>query len=147
MSTYIVVIFAFWLAVLSWLLYKTKEHYHQLIAKTKKGTIGEILKSLIDQSDITVKKTEKIEEEIKQLIESKKLHYQKTGLVRFNPFERVGGEQSFILTLLNQQDSGLVINFLYTREGIRVYAKKIRQGVSKEYELSSEEKEAVKKAD
>ena len=74
------------------------------------------------------------------------MHFQKIGLVRFNPFERVGGEQSFVIALLNNLNSGLVINFIYTREGLRTYIKKIREGKGEKYNLSNEEQEAVKKS-
>lgn len=146
MSTYVVIIFLLWLTVLSYLVYTTRRHYHKLVAKTKKGTIGEILETLMSKDEVFDKQVDKLAKEIRQLTDREKRHYQKSGLVRFNPFERVGGQQSFILTLLDNQDSGLIINFLHTREGIRVYAKKIKQGVSEEYQLSGEEKEAIKTA-
>ncbi|MCX6763575.1 MAG: DUF4446 family protein, partial [Candidatus Moranbacteria bacterium] len=43
----------------------------------------------------------------------------KTGVVRFNPFKDVGGDQSFSLALLNGKDNGIVISSLFTREGTR----------------------------
>ena len=67
-------------------------------------------------------------------------------MVRFNPFERSGGEQSFVLALLNNLNSGLVINFIYTREGLRTYIKKVKAGKGEKYELSEEEKEAIDKS-
>lgn len=68
----------------------------------------------------------------------------KIGLVRFNPFKDVGGDQSFSLALLNGKNDGLVITSLYTREGTRVYAKSIAKGASEKYQLSQEEEKAIK---
>ena len=68
----------------------------------------------------------------------------KVGLVRFNPFKDVGGDQSFSLALLNGKDNGVVISSLYTREGTRAYAKAIASGQSEKYPLSEEEKKAIK---
>ena len=65
------------------------------------------------------------------------------GLVRFNAFGKSEGEQSFVLALLNELGSGVVINFIYIHEGIRVYAKPVKAGKGEQHELSSEEKEAV----
>lgn len=68
----------------------------------------------------------------------------KTGLVRFNPFKDVGGDQSFSVALLNGRDNGIVISSLYTREGTRIYAKTIKGGKSEKYPLTDEEKQSIK---
>lgn len=70
---------------------------------------------------------------------------QKVGMVRFNPFGEVGGNQSFALALLDRSDSGVIILSLYAREGVRVYAKPIEGGQT-EYKLSEEEIEALSRA-
>lgn len=70
---------------------------------------------------------------------------QKVGVVRFNPFGEMGGNQSFALALLDRSDSGVIILSLYAREGVRVYAKPI-QGGQTEYKLSEEEIAALEKA-
>jgi len=87
-----------------------------------------------------------LKKQLKKNEEQARFYFQKRGLFRFNPFERMGGEQSYSLALLNKQEDGLVITFLYTREGIRVYIKEVELGKGKEVELSKEEKEAVIKA-
>lgn len=70
---------------------------------------------------------------------------QKVGLVRFNPFKETGGDQSFVITLLDAENNGFVITSLYTRDGNRIFAKPVDGGCSK-YPLSEEEKEAIAKA-
>jgi len=67
------------------------------------------------------------------------------GIIRFNPFSEVGGDQSFSLALLNESNDGVVITSLYTRQENRVYGKPIKNGQS-EYTLSEEEKQAIEKA-
>lgn len=67
----------------------------------------------------------------------------KFGMVRFNPFNDVGGDQSFAIAFLNGKDSGIVISSLYTREGTRVYSKSIINGESEKYPLTDEEKKAI----
>ena len=70
---------------------------------------------------------------------------QRVGLVRFNPFEDTGGNQSFALALLDQHGDGLVMSSLHARAGTRVYGKAIAKGRS-EAALSEEEAEALKLA-
>ena len=70
----------------------------------------------------------------------------KLGVVRFNPFKDIGGDQSFAIALLNGSNSGLVISSLHTREGTRVYSKPVEKGVSPKYTLTEEEKKAIAEA-
>ena len=70
---------------------------------------------------------------------------QRVGLVRFNPFEDTGGNQSFALALTDAQGNGLVISSLHSRTGTRVYAKAIADGRS-DGALSAEESEALRLA-
>ena len=74
------------------------------------------------------------------------LHIQKVGLLRFNPFKDTGGDQSFILSLVDGKDTGVVISGLYSRSGTRWYAKRVVSGKGVDYELSEEEKKSLKEA-
>jgi hypothetical protein len=68
---------------------------------------------------------------------------QRVGLVRFNPFEDTGGNQSFALALVDASGGGLILSSLHSRTGTRVYAKAIREGRS-DGALSDEEQEALR---
>jgi len=70
----------------------------------------------------------------------------KVGIIRFNPFKDVGGNQSFAIALLNGRDCGIVISSLYTREGTRVYSKDVKNGISDKYPLTEEEEQAIEMA-
>jgi Protein of unknown function (DUF4446) len=71
--------------------------------------------------------------------------FQRVGLVRFNPFEDTGGNQSFALALLDAEGNGWVLSSLHARGGTRIYAKAIRGGRS-DGALSEEETAAIKQA-
>ena len=71
--------------------------------------------------------------------------FQQIGLVRFNPFEDTGGNQSFALALLDANGDGVVLSSLHSRTGTRVYAKAVNGGRS-ETALSDEETQAVRDA-
>ncbi len=70
----------------------------------------------------------------------------KVGLIRFNPFKDIGGDQSFSLALLNGKNNGLVISSLYTKEGTRIYSKSVLGGKTEKYPLTEEEEQAIKMA-
>ena len=71
--------------------------------------------------------------------------FQRVGIVRFNPFEDTGGNQSFAMALLDAAGDGWVLSSLHARSGTRVYAKSITGGRS-DAELSAEETAAIKQA-
>lgn len=88
---------------------------------------------------------EKISKELEGLKKENKFNVQRVGLVRFNPFKEIGGNQSFSLALLDGNENGVVITSLYTREGNRVYGKPIENGKSLHL-LSEEENQAIERA-
>ena len=70
---------------------------------------------------------------------------QRVGLVRYNPFEETGGNQSFALALLDADDHGFIITSLHARAGTRIYARALTGGRA-EGQLSEEEAEALRLA-
>ena len=68
--------------------------------------------------------------------------FQRIGLVRFNPFEDTGSNQSFALALLDADDDGVVVSSLHARGGTRIYAKAVAAG-RPEATLSDEEAQAL----
>jgi len=69
---------------------------------------------------------------------------QNVRMLRFNPFNDSGSNQSFTLALLNEDGDGVVITGLHSREKINVYAKAITNFQS-EHKLTAEEEEVIKK--
>lgn len=84
-------------------------------------------------------------EEIKEQKKSQN-YIQKFSLIRFNPFEDAGGDQSFAAALLDGEGSGVVISSLHARGNTRVYAKSVVGGKPQHHQFSKEEKEAVDRA-
>ncbi len=68
---------------------------------------------------------------------------QHVGLVRFNPFEDTGSDQSFAIALLDGRRDGIVISSLHGRGQTRVFAKPVRSGEST-HTLSDEEAQAIR---
>ncbi len=82
------------------------------------------------------------EEAIKNLSEKQKHTIQKIGLVRYNPFEDNGGNQSFSIALLDDHNNGVVITSMHGREHNRIYSKPVKQGKSG-FQLTAEEEQAI----
>ena len=106
----------------------------------------QVLDTLIAELTLAKKDIAKLSTTCDTIIADGRLHIQKVGLMRFNPFKETGGNQSFILALLDEGNSGVVLSGLYSRSGMRWYAKKIKKGEGVEHSLSEEEKNAIKQA-
>lgn len=65
--------------------------------------------------------------------------------LRFNPFIDAGSNQSFAIAFMNDEGDGVVMSSLYARDRMSIFAKPIIKGKS-EFELSSEEKDVLRKA-
>ena len=126
-------------------LTKIKNEYSEFMKKLGNGkNIDENLKVYMDR----VQKVEDLNKEIIQYCESLDKTVdtciQKIGIVRYNAFKDVGSNLSFTLALLNNNNNGVVLNGIYSRDNSNIYAKPIKDGKS-EYILSDEEKEAKNK--
>lgn len=71
---------------------------------------------------------------------------QRVELLRYNPYEDTGGDQSFSVALLDRMGNGVIVTSLHTRSGTRVFAKPVKSGKAEKYQFSSEEEQVVKKA-
>lgn len=111
--------------------------------KTKKTP--ENLKEILEHLRRLEESNKKVARDLENFKKHSKKTLQKVGMVRFNPFKEMGGEQSFVVALLDADNNGFVISSLYGQESSRVYAKPIANGGSS-YSLSKEEEEAVTKA-
>ena len=103
------------------------------------------LKEILEQFKVLEGSFDKLSLEFENLKKEHQFSVQKVGIIRFNPFSEVGGDQSFSIALLDGNDDGLVITSFYTREGNRVYGKPIEKGKSK-YAFSKEEIKAIEVA-
>lgn len=144
-AVFLVVIYI-WLIVLSFILFKLLNNINIILKESKKQNILEILNSIIKNQSSFEKNMADLKRSQEIIEDLSSNYYQKTGLIRFNPFSDTGGEQSFILSLLDKKNTGVVISGLYARSGMRWYIKKVVNGKGLEHELSEEEKKAVDSA-
>ncbi len=83
--------------------------------------------------------------EIRRIKEIQSRTANKIGIVKYDAFPDVGGRLSFALAMLDESDSGFVLNAIHGREGCYTYVKEIVKGESYVV-LGQEEKEALRQA-
>ena len=67
----------------------------------------------------------------------------KYGIVKYDAFDDVGGKLSFSLALLDQTDTGFVLNAIHSKENCFLYIKEVMNGESYII-LSDEEVQALR---
>ena len=147
MSTELIVIIALgvWLLILTIVLYLNFKSLARLNAQVGKKNFVELLNKLLVQEKENKKTLTDFRSDFERIQKELDLNVQKIGLVRFNPFKQLGGDQSFSLALLDAHDTGIILTGLHTRQKTRLYVKYISGGKSK-YDLSTEEVRAIKEA-
>ncbi len=111
-----------------------------------RGADGESLEAVLNQHLDTVIRVAQDLDEVQartaMLEGNARLHFSRLGLVRFNPFQDTGSNQSFALAMLDANNDGFVISSLHSRAGTRIYAKVITDGKA-DTALGAEEAQAV----
>ena len=126
-------------------IFKTESRLKKVFLGKKAKDLEDTIVMLKSEIDELKKSKEVFEKEI--ILINSKLKKSVRGLetLRFNPFPDQGSNQSFAVSMLNEEGDGLVFSSLYARERMSVFAKPIKNGKS-EYELTEEEKEVLQKA-
>lgn len=135
---------AVWLIALTLFFARLLRHYNTLSKGVSQKSLKSILEDLLRDVDLNKKDIQHLKEYTSKIDKEGSLHVQKIGLVRFNPFKDTGGDQSFVLSLVDSNNTGVIISALYSRSGTRWYAKRVVDGKGTEYELSDEEKQVLK---
>lgn len=134
----------FWLLILTIFFWRTLSHYNNLTKGVSEKSLKAVLEKLLKESELTKKDIDFLKNYCDRIEKDGLLHIQKVGLVRFNPFKDTGGDQSFVLSLVDGNNTGVIMSGLYSRSGTRWYAKKVVNGKGIEHELTDEEKKTLK---
>ena len=125
---------------------KLKEKYKKFMKKLGNGKdLEEDLSNFMYKVDRVEKQNAEIMSFCKSLDEDFSKCIQKVGIVRYSAFKDTGSDLSFAVALLNEENSGVVFNGIYSREMSNIYAKPVEKGNSK-YTLSNEELQAIDRA-
>lgn len=133
-----------WLLILTIFFWQMFSHYSRLTKGASNKNLKSILEDILSKIDLHNSDIESVKKYCDSLQKDGLLHIQKIGLHRFNPFKDTGGDQSFVLSLVDASDTGIIISALYSRSGTRWYVKRVTNGKGIEHELTDEEKKVLK---
>lgn len=88
---------------------------------------------------------DKNKKDIRTLYKNMESAFQKVGVVKYDAFQQMGGQLSFSLALLDENNNGFVLNSVHSTEGCYTYTKEIRKGECA-IALGKEEEQALSMA-
>lgn len=80
--------------------------------------------------------------DIRSLFKNMESAYQKMGLIKYDAFNQMGGQLSFCLAMLDENNNGFILNSVHSTEGCYSYTKEIKNGECT-LDLGKEEAEAL----
>lgn len=134
-----------WLAIVQSRVGRMSWHYRSLTNNVDEGNLEQLLENHLTHLYQVSLKVDDLAAFCQELDQASRRAVQRVGIVRFNPFNDTGGDQSFAIALLDALGNGLVISSLYSRTGNRIFAKSLEGGQSK-YPLTEEEQQAITQA-
>ena len=124
---------------------RLKSSYATFMRGKDGKTLKESMRDRFSEVDTILKVTKQNRMDIREINKKIEKSYQKSGIVKYDAFNEMGGKLSFAIAMLDSKNSGWIINAMHSREGCYTYVKEIVKGESY-VELAEEEAEALDKA-
>lgn len=108
-------------------------------------TLEDLMADVLDELRTLNAKDRANKDTMKLLTKQVKNSFQKYGFVKYNAFKGMGGNLSFAIAMLDDNNTGFVLDAVHSREGCYLYLKEVEEGTT-EVLLGSEEQEALEQA-
>lgn len=119
--------------------------YYTLMSGKKGADLEKIIRVRFKEMDQVKANAKRVTKEHNHIKNHLSVCYSKMGLIKYDAFNEMAGKLSFVLALLNEDNTGVTLNAMHNRDGCYIYAKEIIKGESY-IPLSEEEKQAIEKA-
>ncbi len=146
--TFLCILVVLLIILIIFIIYKLNvmaRKYSALMSGKKGADLEKIIRIRFKEMDQVKANAKRITREHKQVKKHLSSCISKYALVKYDAFQEMAGKLSFVVALLNDENSGIIINAMHSREGCFMYAKEIVAGESY-IPLSEEEKEALEQA-
>ena len=129
-------------AVLLAQIVRMRRPFRAMAALHSASGTEEALKTLLKGVDENREFIRAHAEQLKAVMELIDRCFSGIGLVRYNAFDDIGGNQSFSLSVLDRRKNGWMLTSLVGRTSARAYAIEVREG-NPSRDLSEEERESL----
>lgn len=121
---------------------KLKKKYNKFMQGKDAKSLEKDIIGLYEDNKFIKTSVEKNRKDIRDLYKKMESSLQKVGVVKYDAFKQMGGQLSFSLALLDENDNGFILNSVHSTEGCYSYTKKIENGQC-DIMLGDEEKQAL----
>ena len=139
-------VFLIWLGVLSFLEFRQREFLKSLFPRSGERDIRKKFEELISEVGDFDKDLGSLKNRLSGVEKLQLKHIQRVELLRYNPYDETGGDQSFTLALLDDGGNGIVITSLHARSATRIFAKPVIGAKAAKHQFSEEERQAIEGA-
>lgn len=121
---------------------KLKKRLDKFLIGKDGMSLEEDIAGLCEDNKFLKSSTDKNKKDIRNLYKRLESAYQKMGLVKYDAFNQMGGQLSFSLALLDENNNGFILNSVHSTDGCYSYTKEIKNGICA-ISLGTEEAEAL----
>lgn len=125
--------------------WKLKNRLKVLLSSSSGKDLEDLLNDILGERPRTVQRLDDLGKRIDSLERRMTSCQRFVGMVRYDAFGDVGGQQSFALAIYDERGDGVVVSSLVGRADCRVYCKVLAGGKS-DRDLGKEEVEAIELA-
>lgn len=121
---------------------KLKRRLDKFLVGKDGASLEQDIVALCEDNKFLKISTDKNKQDIQTLFRNMESAYQKMGLVKYDAFQQMGGQLSFCLALLDENNNGFIMNSVHSSDGCYSYTKEIKLGEST-VPLGKEEEQAL----
>lgn len=140
---FVLIVTLFVMVIVLFTKYNRLNYSYQLFMRGREAqSLEEEIGALFNDISMLKNSTEKNRRDIKKIIDNLRECYQRVGIVKYDAFKEMGGKLSFSIALLNDNETGFILNSVHSSDGCYVYTKEIVEGECA-ISLGEEEKKAL----
>ena len=122
---FVVLLILLVLIIVQFAKYKKLKKKYDKFMKGKDGkSLEKDIIALFEDNKFIKSESEKNRKDIRNILKKLEFCYQKAGLVKYDAYNQMGGNLSFCLCMLNERNSGFILNSVHSSDGCYTYTKK-----------------------
>ena len=122
-----------------------KKKYEKFMNGKDAKSLEDEIVGLFEDNKFIKASVDKNKKDIRTLYKKMESTIQKVGIIKYDAFQQMGGKLSFCLCMLDEENSGFMLNSVHSTEGCYTYTKEIINGKAM-VDLGKEEEAALKMA-
>lgn len=143
-ATILLFVGAYWVYMLEQRLKAMETRYEKMLALAEEADQATIVQ-LLTRLESREAQVEQVVAVVNRMAAVLPRTVQGYGMVRYNAYENVAGDQSFSVAWVDAAGNGVLLSGLHSRANTQVYAKPLRAWQST-YSLSAEDRHAIAEA-